>query len=100
MSNQFEVMQFDSSASRDAAFDDLRMSDQRNEQQVVKFSSCEQLLSPHGNGELELDSKGRVRYVSTFFVAYPRLEDEHKTKRRQRKDKGNYIVNSLGDVNA
>lgn len=86
MSN-FEVMSFKDKTSRDATFGDLRRTGNRSEREVVKFSGCEPKMSEHGNGELELDSRFRVRYSSIFYLAYPRREDERKTRRREMKDR-------------
>jgi hypothetical protein len=86
MSNM-EVMTFKDKEARDRAFEDLRGSDLPNERAVVKFSDCEIVLSGHAHGEISLDGKNRVRYISTFSLAYPRQQDEQKTKRRDRKDR-------------
>ncbi len=86
MSNT-EVMVYRDKFARDAVFDDLRRTGNRSEQEVVKFSDVEPILNGLPHGELELDSKGRVRYRSIFCLAYPRREDERKTRRREMRDR-------------
>lgn len=82
-----EVMSFKDKDIRDSAFNDLRRSNFPNERAVVKYSESEPVLNGHAHGELELDSKQRVRYTTIFYLAYPRREDEQKTQRRERKDR-------------
>lgn len=69
MANRMQTVTWDDKSKRDAAFAD-------REPGMVKFSSHRPLLTlpdlGYGApGEIAVDDKGRVRYISTWFVAYP-----------------------------
>lgn len=75
MRNNFETITTADKAKRDAMYEELQASDNLQERQVVKFSSCEL------TGETELvfyenGEKGYPRpvYRSTWSVAYPKSD--------------------------
>lgn len=59
----FEVMQTDDKEVRDRVFHDLRANGNDTERQAAKWSSCR----PTG----KLDAKGRLAWISTWFVGHP-----------------------------
>lgn len=64
MKDNTEVVTTDDKNQRDRMFDDLRQNGNQLEKQAVKFS---------GNRTTgKCDSKGRMTYVSTWSVAYPK----------------------------
>lgn len=70
--SHMEVMTFKDRDARDRAFADLRSSDLPNEKAVVKYSDCEVVLAGRPHGEISLDGKNRVKYISIYCLAYPR----------------------------
>ena len=69
MRNNFDVVTWDDKSKRDTAFAD-------RDPGTVKFSSCRPLLTlpdlGYGApGEIAVDNKGRVRYISTWSIATP-----------------------------
>lgn len=79
-----EVITTTDKAKRDALFDDLRKNGNRQERQVVKFSSNEVHAGQY--------VAGRLVYRSTWSVAYPdgNGKPKHKpSKREARRAKSN-----------
>jgi len=90
----FEGMSFTTKYKRDEAFHNLRHSSFSfpNERQVVKWSDPEPLFVSGTTTPL-LDEKGRRRYATVFFLAYPKeihgKRVRARVKRQERIDAGN-----------
>jgi hypothetical protein len=82
----YEVLKFSESPWRDEIFRRLRHDPDHTpqERQAVKFSEVEaEMLA---EDEFKLDDKGRIVYISYYFIAYPKEVNGRRVRERIERD--------------